>query len=171
MGFLIFEGCDLTGKTTLIENICENYNVDVLAKYKLSNYDWKNHISIIGKIMYKTLANFQKYDFIVDRLAISDFVYDKVYQRNNDKSFINLRKDFRDSKIVYVTVSDFSIIEKRKNERPEINITYDKLNALYKEYELFFTSFSDVPVLKIINDDENSINNNVKEIINFWKLK
>jgi len=167
MGFLIFEGCDLVGKSSLIEKM---NLTKIKGNPNFSFQDWQNYISIISQNTYFLLKNFQHLNFALDRLAISDYVYNKVYSRNVDVSHINLKQDFKNSKIVYVTVSSVSILEKRYQERGDEKISFDKVKMLYEEYETFFKTFNDLPFIKIINDDFIQQNNNINLINKFWNF-
>lgn len=124
---IIIEGCDGTGKSTVVQKLKEKYNCDILSMTKEGD---------------KTVRGYEEkaklHNIISDRSFISEWVYSKVYGKKSEltKNWFGWLLDYEYRKYkIFVLTCDPNVIMQRINERgidkeDLTNIT--KLNQEYK---------------------------------------
>jgi thymidylate kinase len=91
----IFDGVDLSGKTTLAEEFSKAKGIPIIKK-KLEIFKDFNrtflqgdNIEAITKFFFESIAPLgEKYDFIIDRSLLSSIVYSKFFNRKFDFSYV-----------------------------------------------------------------------------------
>jgi thymidylate kinase len=92
---------------------------------------------------------------ILDRFHISSLIYNKLYKRNYDVSYIN-EAEISPFLVVYVSVTK-EILLQRATHREECNLILDKLTELHKAYEDFFATYKG-PFIKVDGNEDVNIN-------------
>ena len=145
--FIIFEGHDLVGKTTLAEEFSRQTGIEIFRRFVVKKLDnWMKYIDVIAEVEYNALKHF-KNDLILDRSFVSSIVYEKVYQRNYDMSYVNF-SDFPKHLIVYMYLSKEKL-EERLEERAEDFIIKKRIFELKDAYDEFFSSNHNLNVVRI----------------------
>lgn len=136
---VIIDGCDLTGKTTLINQIKAYYNEPKLSALHFSYRDRRDFD------FYNTMLD--KKNFIADRHFLDEAIYPAVFNREcnlNIIEFDTLIKKCKDEniKILILTCGDEELLKRAKtrNEEPEVINNLLKINKqfmnLADEYDL-----------------------------------
>ena len=160
--FIIFEGCDLVGKTSIAKELEKQSDfkyfkyLDLKKKFK---DDWMKYVDVVAETEYNALKQFQDSNMILDRSFISSIIYEKLYQREYNTDYINFN-DFKNAMIIYVYLDDDKLMN-RINERTEDEIILKRILDLNNEYKKFFDTFKGI-VLKL--DGSKPILENVKQI-------
>lgn len=152
---LIVTGCDLTGKTTLINKIIEYKKDHRLSYLHFSYRDRRDYL------FYNTMLD--KDNFIADRHFIDEKIYYKVFNREcqlNDYEFYELINRCRDNdiKVIILTVSEEELL-KRSRQRQEEKEVVDNLLKINKSYINIANRYG----LKLFDTSKNSF----EEIINY----
>lgn len=136
---VIVDGCDLTGKTTLINQLKAYYNDPKLSTLHFSYRDRRDFD------FYNTMLD--KENFIADRHFLDEAIYPAVFNREPKLNRFEyedlLMKCLNNNvKILILTCSDEELLKRAKtrNEEPEvlknlININKAFINLAY-EYDL-----------------------------------
>lgn len=132
---IMVEGADGTGKTTIINNLAEIYNCNVLH---LTKWGPRN----INR--YKEQLNL--HDVIFDRSFISELVYKQAFFKKPLLSFKEVLKLLKYAKkkgwkIIILTNDEKTLKDRlisRGNEDPEIINRIVEINNLYKTYASSF---------------------------------
>lgn len=159
---LIIEGCDLSGKSTIIKCL---KNCDYFNDWKVFNYfkikekfpdTWLQNIDLCAEIEYNSIIQLKQFKLILDRFYISSIIYNKVFDRKYDVSYID-QKLFQKDLIVYVSIDDDALI-KRAKCRSEDKKILDKLLELNQEYKNFFDNSCFCLSLDGTIDPNNNVN-------------
>ncbi|MDD3267653.1 MAG: hypothetical protein PHC75_10810 [Burkholderiales bacterium] len=128
---IIIDGCDLTGKTTLINQILAYYNDPSLSYLHFSYRDRRDYD------FYNTILD--KENFIADRHFLDEMIYPKVFNREPGLTRFKyedlLMKCLNnDIKIIILTCSDEELLKRSKTrtEEPEV---IDNLLAINKQFK------------------------------------
>ena len=112
---LIIDGCDLTGKTTLIKKIKDYYNDDKLSYLHFSYRDRTDYD------FYNTMLD--KENFIADRHFLDEIIYSEIFERKcglTTEEYLNLiRKCKKENIKIIILTTDNNTIQKRLLERGE----------------------------------------------------
>jgi thymidylate kinase len=144
---LIFEGVDFSGKSTIIKTL-KTY--DYFSDWQIFNYfkikekfpeSWLENIDLCAEIEYNCLIQLKQSKMILDRFYISSIIYNKVFDRKYDVSYIN-QKLFQKDLVIYVSI-DNDVLIKRAKIRSEDKKIIDKLIELNQEYKNFFDNSED----------------------------
>ena len=154
---IIFDGCDKTGKTTLINKIKKILNFETLyigKEFKNCNVDM--YLKIIDEIKNKNI--------LLDRFFYSEFVYGKICRNGsllneNDFKKIEDKLILNKSKFILCTnsfdsINNFFI----KDKEDYIKSIY--INKILNEFE-------DIFIKSNLEKKRFKINDNIKQIINF----
>jgi thymidylate kinase len=139
------EGADLSGKSYLATKLAEDPSFINFSYFKIKERfldDWMKYIDFCAEVEYNCIVQLQDilpYDIILNRSYISSLIYEKVYQRKYDMSYIK-ESDIISKVIFYVTVPK-EILCQRAMQRTEDKTIIDKLFILHDEYEKFFNEF------------------------------
>jgi thymidylate kinase len=166
--FLIFEGTDLAGKSTIIKSLIEKQ-----SRFKPFNFfnskktnDWMKYIDVIAETEYNVLKQIQNNNFILDRFFVSSIIYEKVFNRKYDISYIN-ENDFSDSITVFVK-TPLDVLIDRSKYRNEDSKILNRLEVLLYEYENYFSTYKNkLIVIDGSLDIEDNINILLSEIIKY----
>lgn len=117
---IIVDGCDFTGKTTLINQLLQHYNSSKLSYLHFSYRDRRDYN------FYNTMLD--KVDFIADRHFLDELIYPKVFNRLpgfTDFEFAELMEKCKDQdiKIIILTCSNEELLKRSKTrhgEEPEV---------------------------------------------------
>jgi len=160
---LIFEGCDCSGKSTLIKNL----QINTLIDWRLLNYKYPTLYKQIFDLMSQLkedssaemiIEQFTSYmtsfyifeqlkisNVICDRFWVGEFIYCAIrgyqYKREFEKKWIDIFLDKMhsiDGFLIYVK-ADLKVIQKRmkKAEKNEY-ITSDEAKIIISQYERIF---------------------------------
>jgi len=155
--FIIFEGCDLSGKSTIIDYLYKNYRFG-LSGWKIFNYfkirarfpdTWLQNIDLCAEIEYNCLKQCRDSYFVLDRFYVSSIIYNQVLDRKYDTSYIN-PDDFKNDLMIYVSVSE-DVLIKRCETRGDDKKILERLMDLNKAYIEYF---KDKEVLRLNGNDE-----------------
>jgi thymidylate kinase len=123
---IIIDGCDGTGKTTLIEKLADHYNCDVVRMMRNGSKEYFDY-----KSKYIEIEN-----VIFDRSFMSEVVYSKVFNRTcrlAEFSFRSLFDVIKDIPTIILDCDPETIRERllAKNEDP---IIIDQIDIIRKAY-------------------------------------
>ena len=130
---IIIDGCDFTGKTTLIKKLQSYYNDDRLSYLHFSYRDRRDFD------FYNTMLD--KQHFIADRHFLDEAIYPQVFNRCcalTPVEFDGLieRCKSEDIKMIILTCSDDELIRRTKlrgNEEPEVLANLLNINNGFKQ--------------------------------------
>lgn len=143
---IIIEGPDNVGKSTLIRNIKNHYNKNIIANLAYSNvkqatpHEHINYSKLLYKNMFE-LCNFQSKVLnnimILDRSHIGEMVYSPLYRNYSGDYVLDIEKEFDLSNYFLITLTDLAenLIDRDDGLSHSINVS-DK----NKELELFLES-------------------------------
>jgi len=170
--YLILEGSDAVGKTTLIEYLQEKLGWKVLrgSSFELSQC---THQELLQKFTQMIFDN-KKEDIIFDRFIYSNAVYASLY---NDYAILSSSERFsleqcypKGSTIIYL-YADYDTIKERLESRGDDYVKSNKIKPILKKYNEVLLQTSDA--VKLISFDTGTmsteeigdyiINNIVKE--------
>lgn len=168
---VIIDGCDLTGKTTLINKLKEYYS-DNISYLHFSYKDRRDYL------FYNTLLD--KENFISDRHFLDELIYSTIFNRTPELTLIEFEKLItkckqEDIKIIILTVDDNTLLNRslERNEEPEIINNLLFINKQFKElankYNLALYDTTINSIDEIINyiggiNNEKYTSNKVKRI-------
>lgn len=152
--FIILEGCNGVGKTTLAKMLL-HYG------YKLLHFDYDPNLSIMEKYK-KILATDYKSNVVLDRSFISEMVYGVIMRgesRFSDSDFSTLLRMVkkRNGRVVLLDASPEIIFERIKKRKKIMDKGIDlkmvkRISGLYREV---LSSRQECTVIIIKNDKEN----------------
>jgi putative hydrolase of the HAD superfamily len=150
--FIVLEGCDGVGKTTIVEKLKE-------LGYQSLHFGFDPALSIKEK--YERILK-TKYDtpIILDRSFVSEMVYGPVNRghsrlSNSDFKYLLSLLDKQNGRIVHLRASP-DIIFKRIQTRgfdDKNELTLDKIKVLSDKYNQVIDSINNCTVLKINNEN------------------
>lgn len=133
---IIIEGCDGTGKTTLVKLLAERYGLDVCHCTSKDPKDFE---------FYKQTA--RKENVIWDRHTIGELIYPKVFDRRPEITPEDARiilSYFRENggKVLVLTAADDVISDRlnsrKESEDPRILNQVCEINARFKSFAKYF---------------------------------
>ena len=143
---IIFEGPNRAGKTTLLRCVRAELErrrpwrpkVCPQGPYAGTSAAAFPHGPVTHSIYNTlTLTDYAERDVLVDRLWITDFVYEQIHTREPyDRSYVNPLRDFKFACCVYVTVDDPQTLLTRGGYdamSPEAQ-TFPKIHELFDDY-------------------------------------
>lgn len=161
----IFEGVDLSGKSTLAKNQSESEDIPIIKKkleiFNHARKDWlvKGDIELITQMFFESIYPLGiKYDFILDRGLLSSLVYSKFFNRDINLDYVyeyiyGRYSNYILIKLVYISEEE---LEKRYALRGDKIFSLDELKIIQKLYlETYNTISSNTPnhrILLIKND-------------------
>lgn len=151
---IIIDGCDLTGKTTLIKKIKDYYNDDRLSTLHFSYRDRTDYE------FYNTMLC--KDNFISDRHFLDEIIYPEIFNRYpnltiNQFNLLIERCKEENIKIIILACSDDELLKRSKtrNEEKEVAENLLKINRkfikLAKDYNLYLVDTTKVSFEEIID--------------------
>lgn len=160
----IFDGGDLSGKTSLAKEFANKVGIPYIKKdlevlkYQNKAILAKDNIELIQKFFWNTIYPVgKKYDLVIDRSLLSSLVYSIIFDRKEDLSYIyKLFKSPDYSKeitLFFVTSTKESLTTR----------FYDRGEALFSLDELFLNQSIFEKVVNTINKDKEliiTVNNN-----------
>lgn len=172
MPMIVLEGPDFAGKSfyakKLMKYLRKHYRLlesNITKELEIPKKEFNKTIQLIGHHSYIILRELQDSPIIAIRLAVSDIVYSNVFKRNQDLSWINLKRDFPDAKFIHLTTSCFDVIKKRRKNREDYTNEEENFE-IYKEYYLAFPKLG-IDYLELNNDSFKNTERNIGQIINF----
>ena len=166
----MIEGADLSGKTTIVEKLVRATgfkSFDWFSKILKERHfkTWMDHIDLVAEVEYHCLKQCQGLNLILDRSIISSIIYNRLYERNYDTSYINF-DDFKNVYYVYISVDKDTLL-KRINERYEDEIIKEKILKIRQAYEDFFKKEMNKQYLHLDGniDPEINVSKIYKEVI------
>lgn len=135
---IIMEGSDGVGKSTLGKLLATRLQIPYLnfgrpSDKKDINIYIQNHTNIAEQMM---LCTHQK--FILDRLYLSNLVYDDIYKRGKGFEYVDQMKNIKD-KVVFVLVeANYPTIIERLHRRRS------KVEDILLEQMKLFTTYADL---------------------------
>lgn len=142
---VIIDGCDLTGKTTLINQVKAYYNDPKLSHLHFSYKDRRDYE------FYDTMLD--KENFIADRHFIDEAIYPEVFNRANGLKPGELTELFmkclnNNIKIIILTCSDEELLKRSKTRNEEKEVAENLINinkkfialAAYYNLQIFDTT-------------------------------
>lgn len=155
--FIVVEGPDLSGKSTLAKSLSKVNN------FRLVKWPYTKHIlekcpDESGETFYRTLQQFKDLDVVMDRGFISNFVYDKLLNRQYDNSYIyEVVKDLDPHFIVLKPTIE--LLEERSRSRAETFIKDHQWSMLLSLYDKAANEFSkrgwNVSVVDVKSNEHN----------------
>lgn len=157
---IIIDGCDLVGKSSLIEKLKKHFSYKKNISYLHFSYRDRTDYGF-----YNTFLD--KEDFISDRHFIDEMVYPKFFNRRQgitEEEFVSLLKKCKnkDIKIIILTVDDETLLERSK-ERQEEKAVADNLLEINREFKKLSKKYN----LPLFDTTKNSL----EEIIDFLEEK
>jgi len=161
----IFEGVDLSGKSTLAKEQSESQNLP-LVKKKLEVFnhirkDWlvKGDIELITQMFFESIYPLGiKYDFILDRGLLSSLVYSKFFNRDINLDYVyeyiyGEKSNHILIKLIHISDDE---LEKRYNFRGDKVFSLNELKEIQKlyldTYNVIHSSTPNHRILLIKND-------------------
>ena len=157
---VIIDGCDLTGKTTLIKKIKDYYNDDKLSYLHFSYRDRTDYD------FYNTMLD--KENFIADRHFLDERIYARIFERDYNltiEEYLSLIGKCKENniKIIILTTDDFTLTdrlnkrgeneEKVRNNLLEINDYFIDLAHAFNFYLVDTTRTSFEDIIKYIESE------------------
>lgn len=147
---VIIDGCDLTGKTTLIKKLKDYYNNDDLSYLHFSYKDRTDYN------FYNIMLD--KQNFIADRHFLDEIIYSEIFNRKcglTSEEYIKLINKCKKEniKIIILTVDNFTLLErlkKRGEEEKEVCNNLFKINN-------YFNKLAETFNFKLIDTTKDSI--------------
>lgn len=140
MTLYIFEGADLSGKSTLAKLVAKKFKIPFINRIKVTPTMFKKYIDLKGEIETRAILqnlDFKKNDYVADRFLLSDIIYNKIYKRKYSTQWAHdALKNLKHYKLFYIR-APLCEIEKRFKLRGDKVIDFNKLIYLHTEYEKF----------------------------------
>jgi thymidylate kinase len=157
--FIIIEGNDLVGKSTIANEFKkQNPDYTFIETFPLKerfDKEWMKHIDYTAEVEYRLAKQMQSNNIIWDRFFISSIIYNQVYNRKYDVSYIH-PEDFNNSLLIYVTIPQ-DVLKMRIKQRYEDEIILNRIFDLHQAYEDFFKTYS-YPFLKLNGISDSAYN-------------
>ena len=159
---VIIEGCDLTGKTTLINKLKNYYNDDRLSYLHFSYKDRTDYE------FYNTILD--KENFIADRHFLDEIIYSEIFNRKcglTAEEYLNLIMKCKKNniKILILTSDNKTLLNRllnRGEDEKEVRDNLFKINDYFKKLskEFYFplidtTKVSFEEIINYIEGEEN----------------
>lgn len=167
----IYEGVDLSGKSTLAKKQSDIEDIPIIKKklevFNHSRKDWlvKGDIELITQMFFESIYPLGvKYDFILDRGLLSSIVYSKFFNRDINLNYVydyiyGAKSSHILIKLIYISDEE---LEKRFALRGDKIFTLDELKDLQKiyleTYEIIHSNSQNHRILLIKNDANVSSN-------------
>jgi len=153
---IVVEGPDLSGKSTLANNLA------ISLGYKLIKWPYSSKIlekcpDESGETFLKTIEQFKDVDIVLDRGFISNIVYCDLYERNYDNSYIYELVKKLDVMFIQLNPSEEVMTTRYINKGDELVDSNDlsKLKSLYEQHSDGLRCCHDWDVRTIYIDDIN----------------
>ncbi len=148
---IIIEGCDGTGKTTLVDGLAKEYN---LGKIHISNKD-PNDLDFYYQFLRKD-------DVIFDRNLIGEMIYPKIFNRPQklkeyELDYLMAKAKELDIKIIVLTAAIDTINFRLKQD--EFSVVRKNIKTINDQF-LKYAGKYNIPV---INTSKNNINETLEE--------
>lgn len=146
--FIIVEGCDNTGKSTLINNLKNYYNEITLHNLHYSNVKQDNTAEVIKynkklynemfELMTLTLKN-DKNGLIFDRSHLGELVYGRIYREYSGDYVLDIEKKFGHILDVFENLFLITLVDEPENLiSREDGLSFSiELDKKQRELELF----------------------------------
>ena len=151
--FIILEGCDGVGKTTLA-------NLLIHKGYKSLHFDYDPHLSIKEKYQRILSKNYGA-NIVLDRSFISEMVYGPLrrgYSRLSDKDFSELLQmlNKRGGRVVLLDADPETIFDRiqKRGDADDKNIDLSQVTNIRNLYKQVLSSRQECPIDIIRNDRE-----------------
>lgn len=149
---VIIEGPDGAGKSTLVNYLIKNYNLEMIHSSSDTKNDLEYHLELISKD-----------DRVLDRANLGEIVYPVLYNREAKMSWdeqIDFMNKCMEEKVIYIIFysSDFEVLKKRLFGRGDMQKVLDNaktINCLFRLLaEQFGTFYPNVHTIDIskVND-------------------
>lgn len=140
----IFEGVDLSGKSTKAQDLSSQLNIPIIKK-KLDVFDnigsdflKSDLIERATRMFFESIYPLGKhYDFILDRSLLSTLVYCRYFERKFDTHYVYkylLQKEYAQHIEVNLVIADENSIRQRYNTRGEKLFKIEQIIELQKIY-------------------------------------
>lgn len=127
MALIIIEGCDGTGKTTLIQSLAAELNLPIVKSYKPR--------SLVDIDQFDNWANACPRPPICDRhAAISDLVYGPIIRGSTPSTLEHAQAKINNNFLVYCA-PPFTAVQNNIHVEPQMNGVKDQLRKIYTAYE------------------------------------
>lgn len=167
---ILIDGCDLSGKTTLMEFISKKIPGIV---FKITDRPFNDSIAERNKIKdhYRSILGFinshRTINIILDRFFPSELAYSKVkrgYETFDDDDFLILEKSLMSRNHLFVLCDPgTNVLKKRLKIRGDDYMNEADIEALNERYDRFFKR---TKMNKIRLDTSKSVDKLLKEILN-----
>lgn len=153
----IYEGVDLSGKSTLAESHSEKMSIPIIKKklevFKHTRRKWLQgpEIELITQMFFESIYPLgAQYDFILDRGLLSSLVYSKFFNRDVDISYI------------------YDYISGPLSQYIKIFLVFTKKDCLKERYqnrgEKIFTLEELIQIQQLYLDTYDTLKENLKDI-------
>ena len=163
----IYEGVDLSGKSTLANKKAEAMNIPIIKKklevFKHLDKEFlsSNQIEVVTQMFFESIYPLgKKYDFILDRSLLSSLVFSKYFERTVSLDYIYkylFTPELSQYIEIYLVTTNQKSIERRFMDRGEKLFTLKELIFLQNLYDETAKTLIDggCSIIKIIenNDD------------------
>jgi len=161
----IYEGVDLSGKSTLARKQSETEDIPIIKKkleiFNHARKDWlvKGDIELITQMFFESIYPLgAKYDFILDRGLLSSLVYSKFFNRDINLNYVydyiyGDKSSHILIKLIYISDEE---LEKRYALRGDKIFSLNELKDIQKlyleTYEIIHSNSQNHRILLIKND-------------------
>ncbi len=132
---LIFEGCDCTGKTSIINSIVKNSDKSfkVFHFQRPPEHMAKSQVREFQKQMFFVHSNYLIHDtdIIFDRYHIGELIYGKLYREYDIDYIEELEKLIKEHCILICISASREVIEKRFDNKGMPRYDLEKVNNLF----------------------------------------
>lgn len=143
---ILIDGVDGCGKTTVVDMLSKRFKLPIVKMPNMKEYFEKGTAEEFSKLFNETIVQFRKYPFIMDRGFPSSIVYNDVYDRKFDLTYLDEIEKQLDCKVVILTATPTAFLKRRPfddiitgEKRIHINEAYLAL-AQEKGYTVIDTS-------------------------------
>ena len=149
---VLLDGPDGSGKTTVAQLLHEKTGLPIIKMPRMPEY-FKTNAEEMSKLFNETIIQFSDFSFILDRGFPSSMVYSKVFNRNEDLSYLAYITKVLHPKIYILTATDKELFRRKpvdeiipKEDRIKINVEYQRLAGIMNWKLIDTTDLEDTQV-------------------------
>lgn len=179
--FVIIEGCDNTGKSTLINNLKNYYNKITLHNLHYSNVKQDNISEVIkyNKKLYNEMFELMTFELkndktglIFDRSHLGEIVYGNIYRGYSGDYVLDIEKKFNHILDVFENLFLITLVDEPENlisreDGLSFSVELDKKQRELELFDLAHTSstIKNKLIINIKNKDAEAVFKEVTEFI------